>query len=85
MATPSAGTTTGQATDEAELTKLRRQQYWSQVQRMKLLMDLIFVCASRHSPVMNLLTRTPAYDVFHIKRYSNTAKTLSGLASAVLR
>jgi hypothetical protein len=54
MATPSAGTTTGQATDEVELTKLRRQQYWSQVQRTKLLMDLIFVCASGHSPVINL-------------------------------
>jgi hypothetical protein len=54
MATPSAGTTTGQATDEVELTKMRRQQYWSQVQRLKLLMDLIFVCASGRNPIMNL-------------------------------
>jgi len=44
MAIPGATTTPGQATDEAELTKLRQQQYWLRVQRLKLLMDLIFVC-----------------------------------------
>jgi hypothetical protein len=48
MSIPGATTTTGQATDEIELTKLRRQQYWSRVQRLKLLMDLIFVCKCIH-------------------------------------
>ncbi|KAG8787351.1 hypothetical protein FRC15_009457 [Serendipita sp. 397] len=68
MTIPSLGTTAGQATDEKELVRLRRQQYWSKVQRLKLLMDLIFV----------------SYDVFHLKRYSDIMKTFSGLASAVL-
>ncbi|PVG04153.1 hypothetical protein CPB86DRAFT_778404 [Serendipita vermifera] len=68
MSNPAATTTTGQATDEEELVKLRRQQYWCRVQRMKLLMDLIFV----------------SYDVFHLKKYSDVAKSFSGLASAVL-
>lgn len=68
MSAPSAETTAGQATDEVELAKLRRQQYWSRIQRMKLLMDLIFV----------------SYDVFGIKRYKDTAKSFSGLASAIL-
>ena len=44
MSGPGATTTSGQATDEVELTKLRQQQYWSRVQRLKLIMDLIFVC-----------------------------------------
>lgn len=68
MTIASATTTSGQATDEKELVKLRRQQYWSKVQRMKLLMDLIFV----------------SYDVFYIKKYSDIAKSFTGLASAVL-
>ncbi|KAG8797644.1 hypothetical protein FRC17_007687 [Serendipita sp. 399] len=68
IAIASLGQTTGQATDEKELARLRRQQYWSKIQRLKLLMDLIFV----------------SYDVFHIKRYSDIAKSFSGLASAVL-
>ncbi|KIM27585.1 hypothetical protein M408DRAFT_330017 [Serendipita vermifera MAFF 305830] len=68
MSTPGAATTSGQATDEVELTKLRRQQYWSRVQQLKLFMDLIFV----------------SYDVFHLKKYSDAVKSFSGLASAVL-
>jgi len=31
--------------DEKELTRLRNQDYWLQITRTKLLMDLIFVCA----------------------------------------
>ena len=30
--------------DEKELGRLQRQDYWIQVTRLKLLMDLIFVC-----------------------------------------
>lgn len=30
--------------DEKELSRLRNQDYWLQVTRVKLLMDLIFVC-----------------------------------------
>lgn len=32
--------------DEKELSRLRTQDYWLQITRAKLLMDLIFVCAS---------------------------------------
>jgi len=31
--------------DEKELEKYKRQYYWLRVSRLKLLMDLIFVCA----------------------------------------
>jgi hypothetical protein len=31
--------------DEKELARLRRQDYWLQMSRAKLVMDLIFVCA----------------------------------------
>lgn len=44
MTIPGVTTTSGQATDEEELVKLRRQHYWLQISRMKLIMDLIFVC-----------------------------------------
>lgn len=30
--------------DRKELTRLQRQDYWIQVSRWKLIMDLIFVC-----------------------------------------
>lgn len=33
-------------TDEKELVRLQRQDYWLQVSRAKLVMDLIFVCES---------------------------------------
>ena len=32
--------------DEKELARLQRQDYWIQITRLKLLMDLIFVCSS---------------------------------------
>ena len=35
--------------DEKELARLQRQDYWIQITRLKLLMDLIFVCASSPS------------------------------------
>ncbi|OJT13540.1 hypothetical protein TRAPUB_9894 [Trametes pubescens] len=55
--------------DNKELVRLRRQDYWIQVTRMKLLMDLIFV----------------SYDVFRLKRAKGQVQTVAGLASAVLR
>ena len=41
--------------DEKELARLQRQDYWIQITRLKLLMDLIFVCAS--APFFCLLVR----------------------------
>lgn len=54
--------------DEKELSRLRKQDYWLQVTRAKLVMDLIFV----------------SYSVFNIKRAAPTVTAFSGLASAVL-
>ena len=34
-----------QKLDHKELARLQRQDHWIQVTRLKLLMDLIFVCA----------------------------------------
>lgn len=31
--------------DEKELARLQRQDFWIQMTRLKLLMDLVFVCA----------------------------------------
>ncbi|OCH93626.1 hypothetical protein OBBRIDRAFT_885448 [Obba rivulosa] len=54
--------------DEKELARLQRQDYWIQVTRLKLLMDLLFV----------------SYDVFHIKRAKSQVQTFTGLAAAAL-
>ncbi|KAI0723353.1 hypothetical protein C8Q76DRAFT_392312 [Earliella scabrosa] len=54
--------------DEKELGRLQRQDYWIQVTRLKLLMDLIFV----------------SYDVFRLKRAKGQVQTFAGLASALL-
>ncbi|KAK7470828.1 hypothetical protein VKT23_002245 [Stygiomarasmius scandens] len=54
--------------DEKELVRLQRRDYWLQISRTKLLMDLIF----------------SSYDVFNIKKASSTVKALSGLAAAIL-
>ncbi len=73
--------------DEAELKKLRAQYGWLQITKMKLLMDLIFVCAFV-SPQIDgtpLLTPRLAYDVFKFQRAKDSVKTYSGLASALLR
>jgi len=68
MAGPGAVSVSGQATDEQELVKLRNQRHWLHISRAKLLMDLIFV----------------SYDIFHLKRYKESIKSFSGLASAIL-
>jgi len=54
--------------DDRELKLLRRQAFWLQVQRTKLLMDLIFV----------------SFEVFKWQRGREAIKALSGLASALL-
>ncbi|KAI9510425.1 hypothetical protein F5148DRAFT_976680 [Russula earlei] len=54
--------------DDRELKLLQKQAYWLQVQRTKLLMDLIFV----------------SYDVFRWQRGREAIQALSGLASALL-
>ncbi|KAI0027066.1 hypothetical protein K488DRAFT_23460, partial [Vararia minispora EC-137] len=54
--------------DETELQRFEAQDFWLQVQRAKLLMDLIFV----------------SYDVFRLKRGKAPVQTFSGLASALL-
>ncbi|KAH9999409.1 hypothetical protein BJV77DRAFT_939899 [Russula vinacea] len=54
--------------DDRELKLLQKQAYWLQVQRTKLIMDLIFV----------------SYDVFRWQRGREAAKALTGLASALL-
>ncbi|CCM02842.1 uncharacterized protein FIBRA_04954 [Fibroporia radiculosa] len=55
--------------DETELGRLQRQDYWIQVTRLKLLMDLIFV----------------SYNVFNLKRAKSQIQTFAGLAAAALR
>ncbi|KAH9062090.1 hypothetical protein EDB87DRAFT_1559985 [Lactarius vividus] len=54
--------------DDRELKLLRRQAYWLQVQRTKLIMDLIFV----------------SYEVFKWQRGREAVRALTGLASALL-
>ncbi|EMD40555.1 hypothetical protein CERSUDRAFT_80223 [Gelatoporia subvermispora B] len=68
-----AGTTTksnpaASKLDGKELARLQRQDYWIQITRWKLLMDLIFV----------------SYDVFHMKRAKSQVQTFTGLAAAAL-
>ncbi|TFK93890.1 hypothetical protein K466DRAFT_477813 [Polyporus arcularius HHB13444] len=58
----------GSRLDAKELARLQRQDYWIQMTRLKLLMDLIFV----------------SYDVFRLKRAKGQVQTIAGLASAVL-
>ncbi|KAF8165164.1 hypothetical protein B0H34DRAFT_649724 [Crassisporium funariophilum] len=54
--------------DAKELSRLRKQDYWLQVTRAKLLMDLIFV----------------SYEVFNLQRGKETVKAFTGLTAAIL-
>lgn len=54
--------------DERELTRLEKQNYWLQISRAKLAMDLIFV----------------SWDICRIKRWKDTVQSFTGLAAAVL-
>ncbi|TCD71321.1 hypothetical protein EIP91_011092 [Steccherinum ochraceum] len=68
-----AGTTsksnpTNDKLDRKDLTRLQRQDYWIQISRWKLIMDLIFV----------------SYNVFRWKKAKGPVQTFSGLAAAFL-
>jgi len=54
--------------DDKELSRLKKQDYWLQVTRLKLLMDLIFV----------------SYEVFNIQRGKDAVKAFTGLSAAIL-
>ncbi|KAF9779468.1 hypothetical protein BJ322DRAFT_1101703 [Thelephora terrestris] len=54
--------------DETELGRLKKQDYWLVVTRNKLLLDLVFV----------------SFDCFGVKRGKATVQTLTGLAAAYL-
>jgi sulfite reductase alpha subunit-like flavoprotein len=41
--------------DEKELARLQKQDYWLQMSRAKLVMDLIFVCTLKAQRLDNLL------------------------------
>ncbi|KAG6855023.1 hypothetical protein C0991_005952 [Blastosporella zonata] len=58
----------GTKLDEKELSRLRKQDYWLQISRAKLVMDLIFV----------------SYDIFKIRRFNESVKTFTGLTAAIL-
>ncbi|KZT72615.1 hypothetical protein DAEQUDRAFT_722778 [Daedalea quercina L-15889] len=54
--------------DDKELVRLQKQDFWIQVTRLKLLMDLIFV----------------SYNVFRLNRAKRPVQTITGLAAALL-
>ncbi|KAJ3729025.1 hypothetical protein DFJ43DRAFT_1084383 [Lentinula guzmanii] len=54
--------------DDKELARLQKQDYWLQLTRAKLVMDLIFV----------------SYDIFRLKKARNSVKALTGLIAAIL-
>jgi len=65
---PIPGTSPETLADERELEKLRRQYYWLQISRAKLLMDLIFV----------------SYECFKLQRARRPVMGFAGLTSAIL-
>jgi hypothetical protein len=72
--------------DDTELGRLRKQDYWLQVTRAKLVMDMIFVCKlSFILPRSVRADNLPAYEIFDIRRAQDFIKTATGLASAILR
>ncbi|KAF9263565.1 hypothetical protein L218DRAFT_927285 [Marasmius fiardii PR-910] len=54
--------------EEKELARLQTRDYWLQISRAKLIMDLIF----------------SSYDVFRIQKFRELIKTFTGLAAAIL-
>jgi len=54
--------------DEKELSRLRTQDYWLQISRAKLVMDLIFV----------------SFELFNIRKGRDGVKAITGLSSAIL-
>jgi hypothetical protein len=56
---------------ERELEKLKRQYYWLQISRAKLLMDLIFVCESRYFGMGYHMLNASSVRVFQISTCSS--------------
>ena len=72
--------------DDTELARLRKQDYWLQVTRAKLVMDLIFVCKSSFILIQFHHAHNPsAYEIFDFKRSKGFITATTGLASAILR
>ena len=72
--------------DEMELKRLQRQNYWLNITRAKLLMDLIFVCELTSIPDCGRHTYLRvAFDLLNIKRAREPVKGLTGLIAAILR
>jgi hypothetical protein len=73
--------------DEKELARLQNKDFWLQISRAKLMMDLIFVCEcqSRRRFGENLTKGITGYEVFYIRRARDSVKAFTGLSSAILR
>ncbi|KAL0581986.1 hypothetical protein V5O48_000044 [Marasmius crinis-equi] len=54
--------------DVKELARLQTRDYWLQISKLKLIMDLIF----------------SSYDVFRIQKFKEPVKTFAGMAAAIL-
>jgi hypothetical protein len=82
-------TPTASKIDEKELSRLQAKDFWLQISRAKLTMDLIFVCGYHLSVVRLHETDerviNAAYDVFRIKRGAEPIKAFTGLMAAILR
>ena len=89
MAGPASTTSKPKASvyEEKELARLQKQDYWLQVSRAKLVMDLIFVCEFVYLIMMcaYLIRLITAYEVFNIRRGKDFVKTFTGLTAAILR
>ncbi|KAI6003828.1 hypothetical protein EDD15DRAFT_1241809 [Pisolithus albus] len=73
--------------DEKELTRLQRKTHWLRLTRVKLVMDLIFVCAFCRRPsrrVRSLIWPVLAYDVFRLSRGKDVIQSFTGLVAAIL-
>lgn len=74
--------------DEKELARLQNKDFWLQISRAKLMMDLIFVCECRGRRRLGKKKLTMGiigYELFYIKRARDTVKAFTGLSSAILR
>jgi hypothetical protein len=77
--------------EDKELQRLQTKDYWLQLARSKLLLDLLFVCTLSILFIQSTRVRgadktyITAYDVFKFKRGKRSVQTFSGLAAGLLR
>lgn len=75
--------------DEKELARLQGQDFWIQMTRLKLLMDLVFVCTYfypvHYLPCSRSSCHAVAYNVFRLNRAKRPIQTITGLTAALLR